>query len=86
MTKDEEEFLKVLIDRHSRKDIVIEDGIRLEITNILNTQYIGQIYLGSPVSQPAKVIFDTGSNWLTVTSDLCDKCKDWSYSVKNSST
>jgi hypothetical protein len=37
MTKDEENFLKALIDRHSRKDILIEDGIRLEITNILNT-------------------------------------------------
>jgi len=37
MTKDEEEFLKALIDRHSRKDIVIDSGIRLEMTNILNT-------------------------------------------------
>ncbi len=86
MTKDEEEFLKALIDRHSRKDIVIDDGIRLELTNILNTQYIGQLYLGSPVSQQAKVVFDTGSNWLTVTSDLCDSCKDQAYSIKNSTS
>ena len=84
MTKEEEEFLKALIDRNSTKDIVLDSGIRLEMTNILNTQYIGQIYLGSPFSQQAKVVFDTGSNWLTVTSDLCEKCKDQAYSVKNS--
>ena len=34
--------------------------------------YSGYIYLGSPVSMPAKVIFDTGSDLLGVTSNFCD--------------
>jgi hypothetical protein len=33
--------------------------------------YIGTIYLGSPQSQPVRVAFDTGSEFLTVTSSLC---------------
>ena len=47
--------------------------------NIFNSYYIGEIYFGSPISQPARVVFDTGSNWLTVTSDLCKLCKDKAY-------
>jgi hypothetical protein len=34
--------------------------------------FAGKIYLGSPISQPANVIFDTGSEHLAVTSNLCD--------------
>lgn len=33
---------------------------------------MGTVYLGSPVSQPANVVFDTGSEYLAVTSALCD--------------
>jgi hypothetical protein len=29
------------------------------------------VYIGSPNSQPAKVVFDTGSEFLAVTSTLC---------------
>ena len=47
---------------------------------------MGNIYFGSPDSQPAKIIFDTGSPWLTVTSDLCDQCEEKAYFVKNSTT
>ena len=32
--------------------------------------YVGTIYLGSE-DRPAKVLFDTGSDYLAVTSDLC---------------
>ena len=34
--------------------------------------YMGTVYLGSPNSQPANVVFDTGSEYLAVTSALCD--------------
>ena len=34
--------------------------------------YMGTVYLGTPTSQPANVVFDTGSEYLTVTSALCD--------------
>jgi hypothetical protein len=33
---------------------------------------MGTVYMGSPKSQPAKVVFDTGSEYLAVTSSLCD--------------
>ena len=32
------------------------------------------MYFGTPESQGASLVFDTGSNWLTVVSDLCEKC------------
>ena len=28
--------------------------------------------MGSPISQPARVVFDTGSEYLAITSVLCD--------------
>ena len=31
-----------------------------------NSQYLGTLYFGQPKSQPATVVFDSGSNWLTV--------------------
>ena len=34
--------------------------------------YEGTMYLGSPNSQPVRLIFDTGSEYLIVTSVLCD--------------
>ena len=43
--------------------------------NVLNSQYKGEMFFGSPLSQPAMVIFDTGSNWVTVISDLCTECE-----------
>jgi hypothetical protein len=33
---------------------------------------MGTVYMGSPNSQPARVVFDTGSEYLAVTSALCD--------------
>ena len=39
--------------------------------NDKDTTYSGYIYLGSPVSMPAKVVFDTGSSFLAVTSNFC---------------
>jgi len=42
----------------------------VELENLLNSQYIGQLYIGSPKLQYADLSFDTGSNWLTVTSSL----------------
>jgi hypothetical protein len=44
--------------------------------------YIGTLYMGSPVSQPAKVVFDTGSEYLAITSVLCDDKAAGNYSFK----
>ena len=62
-----------------------EDTYRVEMKNILNSQYLADMYFGDP-SQKATVVFDTGSNWLTVTSELCDICKSNAYITTKSSS
>jgi hypothetical protein len=43
---------------------------------------MGTIYMGSPVSQPARVVFDTGSEYLAVTSTLCDDKTSGNFKFK----
>jgi len=44
--------------------------------------YVGTIYVGTPQSQPAKVVFDTGSEYLAITSALCDDSTAGNYKFK----
>ena len=44
--------------------------------------YMGTVYLGSPNSQPANVVFDTGSEYLAVTSALCDDSTSGNFKFK----
>ena len=44
--------------------------------------YMGTVYMGSPMSQPASVVFDTGSEYLTITSALCDDKTAGNYHFK----
>ena len=41
-----------------------------------DVSYSGFLYLGSPISMPARVVFDTGSSFLAVTSNFCDDNKN----------
>ena len=43
---------------------------------------MGKIFIGSPDSQPATVVFDTGSEYLAVTSSLCDDKSSGDYKFK----
>lgn len=43
---------------------------------------MGTVYIGTPVSQPANVVFDTGSEYLAVTSSLCDDETSGQYRFK----
>lgn len=43
---------------------------------------MGTVFLGTPVSQPANVVFDTGSEYLAVTSALCDDETAGQYKFK----
>lgn len=45
-------------------------GFRVDLTNEDGAGYVGTIYMGSEES-PVKVLFDTGSDFLAITSDLC---------------
>jgi len=41
-----------------------------------DVSYSWFLYLGSPISMPAWVVFDTGSSFLAVTSNFCDDSKN----------
>jgi hypothetical protein len=43
---------------------------------------MGTVYLGTPTSQPANVVFDTGSEYLAVTSALCDDSTSGNFKFK----
>jgi hypothetical protein len=58
---DFQEFMKPSFSSH---------GFRVDLTNEDGAGYVGTIFLGSNET-PARVLFDTGSDFLAVTSDLC---------------
>ena len=43
---------------------------------------MGTVYLGTPESQPTNVVFDTGSEYLAVTSTLCDDRTSGNFKFK----
>lgn len=45
-------------------------GFRVELKNDEGEGYVGTIYVGSE-EKPINVLFDTGSDFLAITSDLC---------------
>jgi hypothetical protein len=45
-------------------------GFRVELKNDEGEGYVGTIYVGSE-EKPVNVLFDTGSDFLAITSDLC---------------
>ena len=57
-------------------------NLKVPLENRNDAVYVGTIYLGSPKSQPAKVVFDTGSEYLAVTSSLCDDKTSGNYKFK----
>lgn len=48
--------------------------VRADMLNMMNTNYVGKLYFSNNIKQPAELVFDTGSNWLAVISDLCTSC------------
>ena len=52
----------------------IPDGFRVELKNPDGAGYKGTIYIGSD-NKPVNVLFDTGSDFLAVTSSLCNDPK-----------
>lgn len=49
-----------------------EQWIRSDLENVKDIEFLGNIYIGTPHSQLAKVVFDTGSDWLTIKSCLTE--------------
>ena len=56
---------------------------RVDLKNIENDSvFAGNIFVGSPKSQQSSVILDTGSEYLVVTSNLCDDSTSGKYRFK----
>ena len=43
-------------------------AVKTELLNAKDISYLGPVFIGSPRSQGAMVVYDTGSDWLTVKS------------------
>ena len=73
-----------LLSETAESSIDNRDDLKLQVP--LNSRndavYLGTVWMGSPVSQPAKVVFDTGSEYLAITSVLCDDETSGNYKFK----
>ena len=49
-------------------DVDATTSFRAELLNAADVSYLGPIFIGEPKSQGAMVVYDTGSDWLTVKS------------------
>ena len=88
-----------LLVQRTRVEDFNDPGFKVGITNVLNAQYLGEIFVGNYkmpklknekedryMNKPGVVVFDTGSNWLAMTSTLCDECETKVFDVDNSVT
>ena len=49
------------------------NAFREPLINDRDVSYLGPVFIGEPFSQTALVVYDTGSDWLTVKSCYTDK-------------
>ena len=62
------------------EDMAKMDDLRVPLMSFKDASYLGNVYIGAPKSQPANLVFDTGSEYLIVTSVLCtDKTSGFKF-------
>ena len=73
-----------LISEQAEEAADNKDNIQMQVPldSKNDAVYVGTLYIGSPVSQPATVVFDTGSEYLAFSSVLCDDSKAGNFSFK----
>lgn len=73
-----------LVAENGDKDADVGKDMQLQVPLISKNDavYMGTVYMGSPASQPATVVFDTGSEYLVITSALCDDKTAGNYHFK----
>lgn len=61
-------------------------SFRTDMLNAKDVSYLAPVFIGTPLSQGAMVVYDTGSDWLTVkaciTEKHCNKKVDKEESIK----
>jgi hypothetical protein len=63
----------------------VQADMQIVMTNYMNTQYFASLFVGTP-AQELIVIYDTGSDWLVIESNLCKTCLNNTYDHSSSST
>ena len=63
----------------------VGEASKVPIFNHLNMVYTGSIWAGSQ-NQRLEVVFDTGSDWLVLETDLCSNCIAPFYKTEESKT
>ena len=53
-------------------DVKNDRSLQVPLEYLNDALYVGTLYIGTPQSQPTRVVFDTGSEYLAITSALCD--------------
>ena len=66
------EISSLSVDARIGVDLKDEKRLRVSLETADDALYVGTLYVGAPHSQPVKVIFDTGSEHLAITSALCN--------------
>lgn len=64
------------------EDNTTDESLQVPLSSRNDAVYMGTIYMGSPVSQATRVVFDTGSEYLAVTSSLCDDNTSGNFKFK----
>lgn len=68
---DQLDFFTLGADSRAVQRQGFDDGaIQVPMYYIRDVEYAASVFIGTPVGQRAKVVFDSGSNWLTVKSCL----------------
>lgn len=60
-------------------------SLRVDLTANDDSLYVGTLFLGSP-PQPVRVIFDTGSEHLAISTEMCKDCKTKAFTLSQSTT
>jgi len=76
--------MRQLMSESAEEGLDNRDDLKLQVPLISRNDavYLGTVYMGTPLSQPAKVVFDTGSEYLAITSVLCDDATAGNYKFK----
>lgn len=73
-----------MISEVAEQSIDNTDNIKMQVPLVSKNDavYVGTLYMGTPISQPANVVFDTGSEYLAISSVLCDDKKAGNFTFK----
>jgi hypothetical protein len=66
-------------------DLKDEVKLRVNLESQDDALFVGTVYIGAPHSQPARVIFDTGSEHLAITGGLCSNQSAGKYHFEQES-